>query len=195
MFRYTKYNPAICIGLVLVILFIIWLFTRKNESVEFIGFNPLYPDICISDKIETREKDNQVCIAPKGGFVSKGERICRETLEKIYGVPFQKDRPEWLINPETGRRLELDCYNDDLKLAVEYNGRQHYEWPNFPGQTQEEFIAQVRRDQLKIELCDRHGVYLITVPYTKKHKDIPNFILSFLPEDVQIRIREEKILD
>src|SRR5205823_8856314 len=60
-----------------------------------------------------------------GGFMSRGERICCQTMQRIYGVSFKSTWPSWLINPETGEGLELDCYNDELKIAVEYNGEQH----------------------------------------------------------------------
>lgn len=52
----------------------------------------------------------------------KMERICKITLEILTGYRFESVRPDWLRNPLTGRNLELDCYNDTLKLALEYNG-------------------------------------------------------------------------
>lgn len=131
--------------------------------------------------------------ANKGRFVSKGERICCNTMSNIYGVPFDTIRPSWLRNPETGENLELDCYNDDLKIAVEYNGIQHYKWPNFTNQTEEQFTNQVRRDGAKAELCKRNNVYLITVPYTVPHEMIASFILSHLPETISRRLQEEQV--
>lgn len=118
-------------------------------------------------------------------FISRGERICRETMETIYGKPFISVRPDWLINPETGQRLELDCYNDEMKIAVEYNGEQHYKWPNFTNQSKEEFINQVRRDTLKTELCQLLSIYLISVPYHVEYNEIFNFILSRIPENIE----------
>lgn len=139
---------------------------------------------------EIQDIDNNVCVndtkvKKKGKFISRGERLCCETLEKLYGVKFTSVRPNWLKNPETGVNLELDCYNDELKLAVEYNGKQHYKWPNFTGQTHEQFINQLRRDKLKLELCDLNNVYLITVPFTVKHDDIPQYISNYLPENIK----------
>jgi hypothetical protein len=99
-----------------------------------------------------------------------------------------------LVNPETGRKLELDCYNEDLRLAVEYNGEQHYHFPNHTDQSYEEFINQARRDQFKAELCERYGVYLIVVPYTVDLDMIPSFIISHLPETIQKRIQDEAAL-
>jgi len=105
----------------------------------------------------------------KSAKKSKGELLCKKAIEEIYGVPFYCVRPDFLKNPETGRNLELDLYNDDLKIAVEYNGIGHYVYPNPFHKTKEDFLNQVRRDQFKIETCDQNGIYLISVPY-----NVPN---------------------
>ena len=142
-------------------------------------------DICIVD-------DNIKPVNIKRGrFISKGEKICCETMENIYGLPFKSIRPKFLQNPETGYNLELDCYNDELKLAVEYNGEQHYKWPNFTNQTYEQFIKQTRRATLKRQLCDKNEVYLIVVPYNITHEKIPEYIISYLPESLQKRLQQE----
>lgn len=130
--------------------------------------------VCISEKKPKKKKAK---------FISKGERMCKETMEKFYGAKFENVRPSWLKNPETGRALELDCYNENLKIAVEYNGEQHYKWPNFTNQSKEEFINQTRRDMLKAELCEKNGIYLIVVPYNVPHEKISSYIISKLPEN------------
>ena len=116
-------------------------------------------------------------------FTSKGERECKRVMEKIYKVPFRNIRPTWLKNPKTNRCLELDVYNPEKKIAVEYNGKQHYEWPNFTNCSYEEFKNQLYRDRVKKYLCKKHGVHLITVPYTVSIKHIENFIVSRLPKE------------
>jgi hypothetical protein len=128
-------------------------------------------------------------------FISRGERICCETMKRIYAVDFVTVRPDWLRNPTTGRNLELDCYNDELKLAVEYNGVQHYEFPNFTNCSYEEFIALVQRDKFKKEQCDKNGVHLITVPHTVALNKIPEYITSYLPETLQQRLQREGTLN
>lgn len=115
--------------------------------------------------------------------ISAGEQECCRVMEKIYGKPFKSVWPTWLKNPETGRLLELDCYNEELSLAVEYNGEQHYNHPNFTNNTFEEFQKQLRRDDFKRRMCDLHGVYLIPVPYTVAICDIEKYIIGLLPEE------------
>jgi hypothetical protein len=267
MFDYTKYSPVICFGIILIVLFVIWVFWG-GKKYEFVGLAPLNPDTCanysgspytwgtgdalitvnnnIIQPVETASATTEqtcaeepsividntpatpvqftgavdVCAnptmvsniapAPKvnpimphvnstcsivkpGRFISRGERMCCQTMEKIYGVPFVSVRPSWLQNPETGMNLELDCYNDDLKIAVEYNGEQHYKWPNFTNQTYQQFINQVRRDDYKLEVCDRQGVYLITVPYNVAYENIPAYIMSQLPETLRKRLQDDPV--
>ncbi len=124
-------------------------------------------------------------------FESKGERKCREVIQKLYGRPFPKVRHQFLRNPEKGSPLELDCYCEELRIAVEYNGIQHYVWPNFTHQPYDKFIKQTRRDRLKVDLCDLNSVYLITVPYNVPHDQIEDYIIYYLPENVQQRLIEK----
>ncbi len=122
---------------------------------------------------------------------SKGERTAKKIMEELYGVEFKTVRLPELRSPETGRNLEIDVYSDNVwvngiryKIGVEYNGLQHYVFPNFTGQTVNEFKAQIRRDIFKIEAADFHGIYLITVPYTVKDKDMKEYIISMIPKNM-----------
>jgi len=115
---------------------------------------------------------------------SKGEEITCRAAEKVFGVPFRSIRPDFLKNPETKRNLEIDCYNDQLKIGIEYSGEQHYKWPNWTGMSYEEFIKQIRRDIYKVDACDQNGVYLITVPYNCPHNKIEEFIRYYSPDEV-----------
>ncbi len=129
----------------------------------------------------------------KNNKPSKGEAICKQVIEDIYGAPFFCVRPDFLKNPETGRNLELDLYNDFYKIAVERNGEQHSVYPNRFHKTEEEFIKQVRRDEFKVDMCDKHGIYLITVPHTVKndYNEIRKYIEYYLPENYAKRLENE----
>jgi hypothetical protein len=113
--------------------------------------------------------------------IREGE--CRRILEKIYKKPFPSCWPEFLRNPESNNKLELDCYNEELAIALEHNGEQHYNYPNGFHKTQEEFIKQVRRDKFKREMCEREGIYLIQVPYHIPFKQLEKFIRENLPDE------------
>lgn len=121
---------------------------------------------------------------------SKGERECRRVLEKIFKKPFDKTRPFWLKNPKTKSNLELDCFNPSLKIACEYNGIQHYVYPNYTRQSRESFLYQLSRDELKKDLCQLNDILLIIVPYDVKLNKIEAYIRAELrqlarPEIVQ----------
>ena len=124
------------------------------------------------------------------GKKSKFETLCKQAIEEITGKPFYCVRPNFLKNPETNRNLELDMYNDELKLAVEASGMQHYIYPNMFHKTREEFINQIRRDQFKVDTCDANGIYLITVPYNVPLNldSIKKYITYYLPENTHMRV-------
>ncbi len=45
-------------------------------------------------------------------------------------------------------------------------------------------------DEVKQDLCDEHGVYLIPVPYTVKIKNIRDFIIYYLPHNRKKRLEQ-----
>lgn len=110
----------------------------------------------------------------------KREEECRRILESIYRVPFKSCRPNFLKNPQTGRNLELDGYNAELKLAFEHDGEHHYVFPNTFHRTEDDFELQTSRDRYKRKVCQKLGIYLITIPYDVPFKEIRTYISSKL---------------
>lgn len=108
--------------------------------------------------------------------VGTREQVMRESMSALCGKPFIKVRPHFLRNSKTNRCLELDAYNEELKLACEFHGIQHYQHLNPFHETEEEFEAQLDRDRLKVTLCKRHGVRLIVVPHTVHKESIERFL-------------------
>ena len=97
------------------------------------------------------------------------EERCRRIFEDILGEKFPNVRPSWLLNKETGYRLELDGYCPKLKLAFEYDGIQHYKYPNPFHRDLRHFHRQRKRDGIKNRRCKSHKVILIRIKY-----DIPD---------------------
>lgn len=115
---------------------------------------------------------------------SKGETICRQILENYFGKPFPNQRPKYMFNNTSKKALELDCYNEGLRLAVEYSGIQHYQYtPYFHRNGPQDFEKQVRRDKLKSSICKKLGITLIIVPYKVSHKKIKPYLLQKLKEN------------
>lgn len=112
---------------------------------------------------------------------SKGEIECKNVLEEIFNKSFIKTRPNFLKNEITGGyNLEIDCYNDELKIGLEYNGIQHYKYTPYFHKNKEAFYNQKYRDELKRRMCKENGIYLIEVPYTVKIENIKDYILREL---------------
>ena len=112
---------------------------------------------------------------------SRHQVRCNDILEAYYGRPFTSIWHPEIIN-KTGYLLELDCYNKELELALEYNGIQHYQWPNYTGASYEEFKALVERDKYKQRRCAELGIYLIVVPYWVEFSQLEKYIHERLPE-------------
>lgn len=160
---------------------------ESSTIATIIKFLPSYDIEYYKNFVLTDEKGLPKRMEKKTAVESRGESICRNILEKFFNKPFPSARPDFLLNSETNRNLELDCYNQELGLALEYNGAQHYDFPNKFHKTLKEFEDQRRRDQLKREVCSSVGIYLITVPYRIPHNKIPKYIEYYLPENVEHR--------
>jgi hypothetical protein len=113
---------------------------------------------------------------------SKGETICGKVLEDIFKVPFHTVRPDFLQNPRTGQNLELDRYNHELKLALEYDGEHHRSTGGKHPQTQEQLEYQQWKDAFKAQRCRELGITLIKVPSTLHFSKISDYIIDRLKE-------------
>ena len=113
---------------------------------------------------------------------SKGEAECRRVLQSLFRKPFPSQRPDFLRNPVTGGNfnLELDCYNADLGLAVEYNGVQHYKYTPYFHRSKDHFMNQKYRDDMKRRICKENRIVLIEVPHTVKLEMIREFLVGEL---------------
>jgi hypothetical protein len=137
----------------------------------------------------TNQKARTLFRPTEGGSSSSssgGELECRRVLESIFAPErFPKARPDFLRNPVTENyNLELDCYNSDLGIAVEYDGAQHAKYtPHFHASI-DAFRTQQYRDYIKNQLCIQNGITLIRVPHSVKIEDIHAYILSELRQAV-----------
>jgi thiol-disulfide isomerase/thioredoxin len=96
-------------------------------------------------------------------------KILQVVSELFPQHQFTKLRPSWLIYKH-GKPLELDIYNDDLKLAIEYNGIQHYEFVPMMHKNVETFEQQQERDKFKADMCEKKGIHLISIHYSLMKK-------------------------
>ena len=91
-----------------------------------------------------------------------------EILKLIFGSEnvVSSVHPLWAFSNKKVL-LEYDIGVITKRLLVEYNGIQHYEYPNFFHHTKQDFKEQVERDVLKKDLAKSNGWELLVVPYTE----------------------------
>ena len=169
---WKKYDYWIFIGSC-ILFFIILSLKENNKHGTFNGRWWTTPFI----------KKSNISSTPTKKVIkeSKGELECKRVLENIFRMPFKKDRPDFLKNNVNGGyNLELDLVNYDLGLAVEYSGKQHYEFTKFFHKNHEHFLNQKYRDEIKRMKCKDYGLVLIEVPYNVKIDDIDSYIRNEL---------------
>ena len=137
------------------------------------------------------------CPRCSGKFL--GERLCRVIFETIFNKPFLKTRKlSWLIN-ENGIPLELDGYNDELKIAFEHHGSQHYkELKGSIFRKNSSYTKQKEYDSLKKILCEKNGVKLVEIEdlvnIKQYFKDVSkNNVNSKIPEYIFYQMEKSGI--
>jgi hypothetical protein len=119
---------------------------------------------------------SQCAWSPSGKY----ETECRHILEQLFAKPFAKVRPAFLRNPKTGRNLEIDIFNAELALAVEYDGIFHAQFePRFHRHLAD-FQYQQEKDRLKDHLCAANNVVLIRIPHTVPFQRLKQHIVQEL---------------
>ena len=181
-----------------LILFILWISNAgkleassdtdiQNAMNVMLGTNITSNFESTKTVMNEKQKTKDSFIYEEGA--SKGENLCRKIMQELTGMKFYKVRPDFMRNPVTGVFLELDCYNDTLKLAVEYNGAQHDKYNKFMHQgSMDKFRNQQYRDYIKKTLCQEHNVYLIVVPHTVKLKDLRPYLVEKLKPYLEERM-------
>lgn len=115
-------------------------------------------------------------------YDSRFERIVRNQAELLTGLKFSKARPAFTKG--RGRQsLEIDCYNEELKLGIEPNGPHHYRLCYHNRFNPKLLQAQKRRDWRKRYQCWYHGVKLISVPYWIR--DVKSYLSNRVPSTVK----------
>ena len=66
--------------------------------------------------------------------------------------------------PVIGTRLTLDFYNSNKKIALEVDGKQHYQYNKFFHRgNRGNFLDQIRRDEQKEEFCEWNEIVLVRI--------------------------------
>jgi very-short-patch-repair endonuclease len=84
---------------------------------------------------------------------------------------------EYKIYANTPRVLKLDFYLEEYNLAIEFDGKQHFQ-KSF-GSSNEEFKKAVIRDKHKNDYCKEHNIPLLRISYLEEN-NIEEILESFL---------------
>lgn len=123
---------------------------------------------------------------PQQQKYGKYEEECRRIFQRLFGVPFKKCRPDFLKNPATGKNLELDGFNANVRtpigkgLGFEYNGEQHEKFTRKFHRKQEDFVYQCRKDSWKNIRCKRLNIVLINIPSYVTFDHLEKYIINEL---------------
>ncbi len=108
---------------------------------------------------------------------SKSEAEAIRLLENCVNAKFPTVYPKWLM--WRGHTLELDGYNEKLKLAMEFSGPLHTKWnPSYESYLI--YFSRIVRDVVKQRMCKKHGVKLIILDVSLNKLHWNNYILSRL---------------
>lgn len=123
-----------------------------------------------------------------------GEELTRQMLEHALQMPM----PTRHIKELKG--LELDGYNDEKRIAFEYQGFQHSQKTAFFHSSDSEFESQLERDKLKREICLENNICLLEVEqfHHISRKSIPKFydqVLELLRANEIIYIEDTFVVD
>lgn len=122
---------------------------------------------------------------------SKLQRYISDQLSIHFGGYVIKEnyRPDWLIT-NSGSRLELDFYVEELNFAIEVQGRQHYIYVPHFHKNYDRFLKRLEWDKFKRYTCLSLGIELFEITNKQDFRDkiMP---LSSLPISEKRTLTEE----
>lgn len=128
-----------------------------------VHYGPYIKKIAVEEDIDEPEAENRIRDILGIPHIGEGWVSERELLNMVRDV-FHSNEVVHQAGPVWLGRQRLDIYIADLGLAIEYQGRQHYEpVPFFGGE--DGFRQTQARDRLKLELCMANGVDLVFFRY------------------------------
>jgi len=165
----------------IVICIIRYFSTKINEMTR--SFDEMrQADLKVLAKVDRYQKLDRYEAPPnqklpkKPKRMNKGEEKTREIFEELFNKSFDRIRPDFLKNDCTDINMEIDGYNDEIKLGFEYQGIQHYKHTPYFHKDIQDFNKQIYRDNLKQEILEKNNIKIIYVPYSVEMNDLEDFI-------------------
>jgi hypothetical protein len=109
----------------------------------------------------------------KGEIVTANDDRSRSKLHVkarkiLYDLfPTMQILEEVSINPRSGKTQYLDFYINQIKLAVEVHGQQHYKFNSLFHASAQDFLKQKNNDSDKRNWCKINNISYIELPYNE----------------------------
>lgn len=134
--------------------------------------------------------NHNITFEQRAGDVMSGKCGCTRCVsskgEKKIATILDKNNIEFLSQFKFDdcvdqKSLPFDFYLPQHKIAIEYQGEQHYKPVQFGGcsldEAQSKFKIQKLHDDIKAKYCQSHNIKLLAIPYYK-FEDIENIIIN-----------------
>lgn len=101
------------------------------------------------------------------GIKSTYQHELGEILRDLFGSTnvCEEATFEWLVNPDTGKRMYFDFAIIQRRLLIEYDGEQHFRYVERFHKTKEVFQNARQRDKIKEELAHQNGYDVVRFDY------------------------------
>jgi len=115
-------------------------------------------------------------------------------IKEIYNKrKSEVERKVILLNSELNNLKDITSH--DLKLAYEYNGMQHYKFPNPHHKNFNNYLKGLMSDLLKKKIANDNNIFLITFPYfVSKRLRNPRLIQDFIIEELSNIVQIDLVL-
>ena len=173
-----KKQVKIIIFVVILLVIVIGIVTIVNNNKnykerkinDYCNKYGLYGNFVYNNKIEITCPEHGMFIQKAISHATSGHGCPKCTLKsqtKLFNKlknNFNNEEILWEASPEWLGRQRFDIYFPKYNIAVEYNGKQHYEAINLFG-GDDMFIIQQERDTLKRQKCKDNSCELIELMY------------------------------
>lgn len=132
--------------------------------------------------------------------MKKDEEYILDICDELLGQKCLRQHRFNFLTGDTGRKLPVDGYYEDLALVIEYRERQHTESvPFFDHRLTASGVTRDQQrqiyDQRRRDLLPKYGIQLVELNYTEFPHNLRKRLLRILDKDVlQLRMRLETIL-
>lgn len=129
-----------------------------------------YSTTCYKDRFGSFNKLREELGLPivEAGESTDADYALRKIADYLEEEPIKEKKFEWLRNPKSGYPLRIDGYFSKHKIAVEYNGPQHYKTDGRYCTSKEALSHRKYLDSTKEQLLRDHGIKVVWISYLDK---------------------------